>query len=206
VSKLRTGHLNNVEYRSAPYFDKATSILEAEPGPPQVESVQARLAMCLYLLSTFRINECWYRFGMTTLIIMAMGLHRKTENSKTENSKKIGLVEQECRKRAFWSAYILDRYLSVMKGRPRIFRDEDIDQEYPVNVDDDDMVFTDKDLIAVLPLRGLLEASINHAKFDHRKATHRLTTSLTDAGYLPSWETLQICFTLSDLCPREICG
>ncbi|KFZ11810.1 hypothetical protein V501_04551 [Pseudogymnoascus sp. VKM F-4519 (FW-2642)] len=144
---------------SAPYFEKAVSILETEPGPPQLESVQARLAMCLYLLSTFRINECWYRFGMTTLIIMAMGLHRKTETSR-----KVGLVEQECRKRAFWSSYILDRYLSVMKGRPRIFRDEDIDQEYPVNVDDDDMVFTDKDLIAVLPLRGLLDASINHAK------------------------------------------
>ncbi|OBT86147.1 hypothetical protein VE02_05768 [Pseudogymnoascus sp. 03VT05] len=144
---------------SAPYFEKAVSILETEPGPPQLESVQARLAMCLYLLSTFRINECWYRFGMTTLIIMAMALHRKTETSR-----KVGLVEQECRKRAFWSSYTLDRYLSVMKGRPRIFRDEDIDQEYPVNVDDDDMVFTDKDLIAVLPLRGLLDASINHAK------------------------------------------
>lgn len=188
------GHLSNAYYCSAPYFEKAVSILETEPGPPQLESVQARLAMCLYLLSTFRINECWYRFGMTTLIIMAMGLHRKTETSR-----KVGLVEQECRKRAFWSSYILDRYLSVMKGRPRIFRDEDIDQEYPVNVDDDDMVFTDKDLIAVLPLRGLLDASINHAKFVNRKELQRITTSLTDAGYLPSWEMPQICSILLDL-------
>lgn len=37
----------------------------------------------------------------------------------------------DCRKRVFWSAYTLDRYLSVILGRPRIFRDEDIDQSLP---------------------------------------------------------------------------
>lgn len=56
-----------------------------------------------------------------------------------------------------------------MKGRPRIFRDEDIDQEYPINIDDPDMVDTDTDIdiVSLLPLRGHLEASINHAKYIH---------------------------------------
>ncbi|TKA82449.1 hypothetical protein B0A49_00048 [Cryomyces minteri] len=36
----------------------------------------------------------------------------------------------------------MDRYLSVMLGRPRIFHDEDIDQEYPERVNDDDMTTT----------------------------------------------------------------
>jgi hypothetical protein len=135
-------------------------LIDKEPGPPQLESVQARLALCLYLLSTSRINECWYTFGITTFIVMALGLHRK----RPAHSPVVGLIESECQKRAFWSAYILDRYLSVMKGRPRIFRDEDIDQEYPANVSDSDMVFTDPAMLNLLPTHGLLETTINHAK------------------------------------------
>jgi hypothetical protein len=162
-------------------------ILENEPGPPRLESVQARLAMCLYLLSTFRINECWYTFGMTALIVMAIGLHRKTNSPG-----KFGLIDQECRKRAFWSAYILDRYLSVMKGRPSIFRDEDIDQEHPVNVNDEDMVFTDSKLIAYLPLRGQLEASIHHVK-SVRLGLLPQSILLTDIDLPPSWEKLPTC-------------
>lgn len=91
---------------------------------------------------------------------MALGLHCK----KAAQSSQVGLVELECQKRVFWGAYILDRYLSVMKGRPRIFRDEDIDQEYPANVADEDMIDIAKDLVHMLPTHGLLEATINHAK------------------------------------------
>ncbi|KAH6669821.1 fungal-specific transcription factor domain-containing protein [Halenospora varia] len=141
------------------FYAKARSLIDSEPGPPTLESVQVRLALCLYLLSTSRINECWYTFGVTTFIVMALGLHR---NNSQYNS--IGLIESECRKRAFWSSYTLDRYLSVMKGRPRIFRDNDIDQEYPANVSDSDMIFTDVNMLSHLPQHGLMETTINHAK------------------------------------------
>lgn len=46
------------------------------------------------------------------------------------------LVEIECRRRTFWSAYSLDNYLSMALGRPRTFNDKDIDQELPSCVDD----------------------------------------------------------------------
>lgn len=91
---------------------------------------------------------------------MALGLHCKSP----QKSSHLSFVEQECQKRVFWSACILDRYLSVMKGRPRIFRDNDINQEYPINVDDEDMMVADKDMITSLPLHGLLEGTIHHAK------------------------------------------
>lgn len=140
------------------YYEKAKFLIDSERGQPKLESCQARLTMCLYLVSTFRLNECWYRFGMTALIIQALGLHIK------KPSMVLDLAELECRKRVFWSAYILDRYLSVMKGRPRVFRDEDINQEYPANVCDDDLVSTDRTMISMLPPYGMLEAQICHAK------------------------------------------
>jgi hypothetical protein len=43
------------------------------------------------------------------------------------------------RKRVFWSAYTLDKYLSIILGRPRVFRDEDIDQNYPERLNDADL-------------------------------------------------------------------
>jgi len=52
-------------------------------------------------------------------------------------------LEQELRKRIFWSAYTLDKYLSVMFGRPRLLHDEDIDQELPEEMNDEDMLQED---------------------------------------------------------------
>lgn len=46
-------------------------------------------------------------------------------------------VEIECRRRTFWCAYTLDVHLSVVLGRPQLFHDDDIDTEYPADVEDE---------------------------------------------------------------------
>ncbi|KIX02565.1 uncharacterized protein Z518_08506 [Rhinocladiella mackenziei CBS 650.93] len=142
--------------RSRFYFEKAKSLLNQEPGPASLASVQARLAMCLYLLSTFRINECRFCFSLACTILTSIGLHRKTPMAH-----KLDLVTLESRKRTFWCAYVLDDYLSVMLGRPRILRDEDIDQSYPRNIDDHDLLSSES--LEDLPQHGNLEAFIAHA-------------------------------------------
>lgn len=42
-------------------------------------------------------------------------------------------------RRTLWSAYILDRQLSMMTGRPTHFNLDTVDQEYPDCVNDEDM-------------------------------------------------------------------
>ncbi|EXJ67998.1 uncharacterized protein A1O5_08613 [Cladophialophora psammophila CBS 110553] len=142
--------------RSQFYFEKAKSLLNQEPGPASVTSVQARLAMCLYLLSTFRINECRFCFSLACTLLTSIGLHRKISSAH-----RLDLVTLESRKRTFWCAYVLDDYLSVMLGRPRMLRDEDIDQPYPRNIDDQDLLSSESP--EDLPLHGNLEAFIAHA-------------------------------------------
>ncbi|RHZ57913.1 Zn(II)2Cys6 transcription factor [Aspergillus thermomutatus] len=112
-----------------------------ESGPPRLETVQARLGQCLYLLSSSRANECWYTFGTALQLVTALGLHRRwpAKMSKHGNS----YLEQQLRKRIFWSAYTLDKYLNVMFGRPRLLHDEDTDQEFPDEVNDEDMLQED---------------------------------------------------------------
>lgn len=52
-------------------------------------------------------------------------------------------LELELRKRIFWSVYTLDKYLSIMFGRPRLLHDEDIDQELPDEINDEDLLEED---------------------------------------------------------------
>ncbi|KAL2012023.1 hypothetical protein VTN00DRAFT_4741 [Thermoascus crustaceus] len=113
-----------------------------ETGPPKLETLQARLGQCLYLLSSSRANECWYAFGTALQLVTALGLHRKraTTMKLGQTGTTTAYLEHELRKRVFWSAYTIDKYLSVMFGRPRLLHDEDIDQELPDVVDDDDIV------------------------------------------------------------------
>jgi hypothetical protein len=58
-------------------------------------------------------------------LAFAIGLHR---GRKCDPSGTVDYVELESRRRLFWCAYSLDKYLAVALGRPRTFKDEDIDQ------------------------------------------------------------------------------
>lgn len=121
---------------SGMYFAAAEQKIADETGPVRLESVQARLAQCIYLLGSSRINQAWYTFGTASQMILALGIHRKRFSQSFGSSS---LVEIEMRKRVFWSAYTLDKYLSVILGRPRVFRDEDIDQHFPDRLNDADL-------------------------------------------------------------------
>ena len=142
---------------SRAYYETAKALLDHEPGPATLASVQARLAMCLYLLGTFRVNESRFAFTFANEVLTSLGLHRKESASH-----KLSLVESESRKRTFWCAYILDGYLSVLLGRPRLIRDEDVDQKFPRNFDDQDLLSSESS--DDLPLHGNLEAFIWHAE------------------------------------------
>ena len=144
-----------VSHRSLSYFEQARNLLNNEPGPAQLASVESRLATCLYLLSVSHINECRFIFGYTHTLVICMGLHRKTSSSRTNS---LPVLELERRKRAFWSFYDIDCYLSVMLGQPRQLRDEDIDQEYPLNIEDH--VLDKAPDLSMVPHHGNIEAFI----------------------------------------------
>ena len=153
----RYGSDNDAEmHQSHLLYNKAKLLLDHESGPAGLASIQARLAMCLYLLCTYRLTECRFSFGLVNTIVASMGLQRKASTPA-----HLDLVEIEQRRRVFWCAYIMDGYLSVMLGRPRLFRDQDIDQPLPRNFDDADL--TSSETPDVLPLHGNLEAFLAHA-------------------------------------------
>ncbi|KAJ5181758.1 hypothetical protein N7449_011905 [Penicillium cf. viridicatum] len=64
-----------------------------------------------------------------------LGLHEKQESSGNP-------LEYETRKKVFWSQYVLDRFCSALTGLPVLLREEDIETEYPVDVDDENVTET----------------------------------------------------------------
>ncbi|KAF1968932.1 hypothetical protein BU23DRAFT_540477 [Bimuria novae-zelandiae CBS 107.79] len=118
-------------------FCEATRMTDAETGFPKLESAQARLVQVLYLLMSSRMNQAWYTFGHTSQIISALGLHRQADRKR--HSQQHDYIKEQCQKRTFWVAYILDKYLAFVFGRPRHYHDDDIDQVLPDPVNDDNM-------------------------------------------------------------------
>jgi hypothetical protein len=59
-----------------------------------------------------------------------MGLHRAAAG-------KFDPIEAETRKRVFWIVRKLDIYVGAMLGLPQTLSDDDIDQEFPTEVDDE---------------------------------------------------------------------
>lgn len=127
--------------QSDQYFCAAVNLTTEEKGLPRLESVQARVLQVLYLLQTARMNQAWYVFGSVVPLVSALGLHRKTGRSQTGagRSPTADYIISQCRKRTFWVVYTIDKYLAVVFGRPRLCHDDDIDQEYPDAVNDEDM-------------------------------------------------------------------
>ncbi|RTE77789.1 hypothetical protein BHE90_007740 [Fusarium euwallaceae] len=125
--------------QSERYFLSASDLTARETGLPRVESAQARILQVLYLLQTSRMNQAWYVFGNTVPIVSALGLHRKSHRYRNGGRPQMDYILSECRKRTFWVVYTIDKYLAVVFGRPRFYHDNDIDQEYPDRVNDEDM-------------------------------------------------------------------
>jgi hypothetical protein len=161
ATNLSDIHLSS---RSGIFFAAAERRLSTETGPARLESVQARLAQCLYLMGSSRTNQAWYLFGTTAQLILSLGLHNRRHSWTSPSGKSP--VEAECRKRVFWSAYTLDKYFNIVLGRPGIFRDQDVDQELPARVNDSELGVEAGKQRSVWN-QCIMDAPVYHIKYVH---------------------------------------
>ncbi|KAI5301064.1 hypothetical protein KEM56_002003, partial [Ascosphaera pollenicola] len=103
-------------------------------------SLQAILFMIIFLQSSASISTCYSYVGIALRSALRLGLHR----SVTANFSPI---EQEIRKRIFWVVRKMDVHISTIMGLPTMLSDEDIDQEYPLAIDDE--FLTEKEILPV---------------------------------------------------------
>ncbi|KAL6900051.1 hypothetical protein GGI43DRAFT_423177 [Trichoderma evansii] len=93
-------------------------------------SLQAILFMILFLQSSTQLIACYPYIGIAQRAPLRLGLHRKIQGN-------FDPIQRELRKRIFWTVYSMDVYISTRLGLPIAIHDEDIDQEYPLEMDDE---------------------------------------------------------------------
>lgn len=85
--------------------------------------------MVLFLQSSAPLIACYPYIGIAQRASLRLGLHRKIQGN-------FNPIQRELRKRIFWAVYGMDVYVSTRLGLPIAIHGEDIDQEYPLEIDD----------------------------------------------------------------------
>lgn len=99
-------------------LDKVESVF-----PPTITTLRAQVAACQLLLAMGMFNMAWIRVGNTVRLAQMIGLHKSQQASSD--------VDEHSRRTLFWGIYVLDRYLSVVSGRPMAINDLDVTIDLP---------------------------------------------------------------------------
>lgn len=122
------------------YFRTARQLMDIADCR-DLSSIQAVVFMILFLQSSAKMSQCYAYVGVALRSALRMGLHRAAAG-------RFDPVEAETRKRVFWIVRKMDTYVGAMLGLPQTLSDEDIDQEFPAEVDDE---YITKDGILPMP-------------------------------------------------------
>ncbi|PNS20134.1 hypothetical protein CAC42_5584 [Sphaceloma murrayae] len=112
------------------YFKAARQMMDIA-DIRDMTSIQAVCFMILFLQSSAKLSQCYSYIGVALRAAIRMGLHRSLPQ------KRFTPLELEMRKRVFWTIRKLDMYIGAMLGLPQSLTEEDIDQDYPAEVEDD---------------------------------------------------------------------
>lgn len=93
-------------------------------------TLQTVLFMIMFLQSSAKLSDCYAYIGIALSSALRMGLHRSIDSN-------FDCIERETRKRIFWCIRKLDIYVGALLGLPRLLQDEDVDQDPPLEVDDE---------------------------------------------------------------------
>lgn len=93
-------------------------------------SLQAIVFMIQFLQSSAKLSTCYAYIGVAQRSALRMGLHRSF-------NLNFNPIEAETRKRLFWVIRKMDTYVGAMLGLPIFLDDDDIDQDWPTDVDDE---------------------------------------------------------------------
>lgn len=139
------GNLNEQGYESAiqqgfAHFKTARQMMDIADCR-DLSSIQAVMFMILFLQSSAKLSQCYAYVGVALRSATRMGLHRSYVGNWNP-------IEEELRKRVFWIVRKMDIYIGAMLGLPVTLSDEDVDQEFPLEVDDE---YITKDGILPMP-------------------------------------------------------
>ena len=110
---------------------------------PSIYTVQAVLIAGVYAIGLGKLSKAFALLAESVTLSLDTGLHRTTEAYDCFDP-----IEDEVRKRTFFSVYMWDKQASAHFGRPPMIRIKDCDVDEPAAVDDE---FITRDGIGTQP-------------------------------------------------------
>ncbi|KAL6886933.1 fungal-specific transcription factor domain-containing protein [Trichoderma evansii] len=135
-SNLDDSSSGGMSYRQAidegvKYYKISRSLLRDVTECRSLISIQTLVFIILFLQSTANLNTCYSFIGIALRSSLRIGLHRHLQH------ERLGNIEQQVRRRVFYVIRQMDIYVSTMLGFPLLLSNEDVDQLYPLEVDDE---------------------------------------------------------------------
>ncbi|KAL9051246.1 MAG: hypothetical protein Q9162_006135 [Coniocarpon cinnabarinum] len=113
------------------YFWAARELIDVTDCRDLV-SLQAIIFMILFLQCSAKLSTCYAFIGVALRSAIRMGMHRSFHEG-------FNPVESETRKRCFWIIRKMDIFVGALLGLPLTLSDHDIDQDFPAEVDDENI-------------------------------------------------------------------
>lgn len=114
------------------YFVAARKLIDITDAR-DMYAIQTIMMLILFLQCSARLSTCYSYIGVALRSALREGLHRKLDHPN------FNPIELEIRKRIFWTIYKMDIYVNTMLGLPRSISLDDIDQDLPRELDDENI-------------------------------------------------------------------
>ncbi|KAF7586109.1 hypothetical protein BBP40_009439 [Aspergillus hancockii] len=126
MSSMEDHHFSEDEV-GLTFYQFASKLVPDILATVSIRSVQACLLIGTYLLPLDTSGLCYTYFGLALKMAIQNGMHRKYQGE--------GLSPRmvEVRNRVFWTAYTIEKRVSILHGRPVSLSDADVDAAMPVD-------------------------------------------------------------------------
>ncbi|KAM0755080.1 hypothetical protein T439DRAFT_322136 [Meredithblackwellia eburnea MCA 4105] len=101
-------------------------------APAAIYDIQGAVLGTLWCVGAMTPVVCWHWVGLVLRQAVEVGVH-----SEHRHRWKVSPLQDQLRKRAFFTLSALDHRLSVLTGRPLALQDHDSDLQYPIDVTDE---------------------------------------------------------------------
>lgn len=112
------------------YFLAAKSLVDVT-NISDVFAIQTMFMMTMFLQCSANLKNCYSYIGIALRAAISEGLHRK--NSLVGPTP----IEDETKKRLFWTIYKVDLYMNCILGLPQSIAQSAVNQEFPRDIDDE---------------------------------------------------------------------
>ncbi|GFF62902.1 hypothetical protein IFM61392_06174 [Aspergillus lentulus] len=114
------------------FYQEAIRLLPEIIEVSSLESVQACLLFAAYALPIDAAGLGYVYINLTIRLAMQNGMHRRCVG------EAFSAAMMETRNRVWWTAYAMERKISIFHGRPLGMLQSDVDTHLPVNMDEQD--------------------------------------------------------------------